>query len=136
MRPRLAINRTVAPGLPLPEFLALASGAGVEGVEIRDDVPGCELADGTPVAEIRARIEDAGLAVASINALQRFNDWTGEREDEAAALAARVCSRRVGVGADGLLALDDGTDGADFRMRYRNADGSRATMCGNGRFFG
>ena len=99
MRPRLAINRTVAPGLTLPEFLALASGAGVEGVEIRDDVPGCELADGTPVAEIRARIEDAGLAVASINALHRFNDWTREREDEAAALAARARD----LGAPGIV---------------------------------
>ena len=52
---------------------------------------------------------------------------------ELAALAARVCPRRVGVGADGLLALDaPDAPGADFRMRYRNADGSPATMCGNG----
>ena len=60
------------------------------------------------------------------NRFLRFSD------DELAALAARVCPRRIGVGADGLLALDDGADGADFRMRYRNADGSLATMCGNG----
>lgn len=62
------------------------------------------------------------------NRFLRFSD------DELAALAARFCPRRVGVGADGLLALDDpeaGSD-ADFRMRYRNADGSLATMCGNG----
>ncbi|HEX9951307.1 MAG TPA: diaminopimelate epimerase [Rubricoccaceae bacterium] len=62
------------------------------------------------------------------NRFLRFSDA------ELAALAARVCPRRVGVGADGLLALDDpeGGSGADFRMRYRNADGSLATMCGNG----
>ena len=65
------------------------------------------------------------------NRFLRFSD------DELAALAARVCPRRVGVGADGLLALDDpdagsSPPGADFRMRYRNADGSLATMCGNG----
>ena len=62
--------------------------------------------------------------------------------DELADLARRVCPRRTGVGADGLLALDppdgdpdDGDDadgGTDFRMRYRNADGSLGTMCGNG----
>lgn len=52
-------------------------------------------------------------------------------EAELEALARRVCPRRTGVGADGLLALDE-ADGADFRMRYRNADGSLATMCGNG----
>ena len=59
--------------------------------------------------------------------------------DELEAIARRVCPRRTAVGADGLLALDppDGVpeasgDGADFRMRYRNADGSLGTMCGNG----
>ncbi len=52
--------------------------------------------------------------------------------DELAEMARRVCPRRTGVGADGLLALED-TDGeAHFRMRYRNADGSLGTMCGNG----
>ena len=66
------------------------------------------------------------------NRFLRFSDA------ELGALAARVCPRRVGVGADGLLALDaaddaaDDAGGADFRMRYRNADGSLATMCGNG----
>ena len=59
------------------------------------------------------------------NRFLRFSD------DELAALAARVCPRRTGVGADGLLALDAAA-AADLRMRYRNADGSLATMCGNG----
>ncbi|PSQ83367.1 MAG: diaminopimelate epimerase [Bacteroidetes bacterium QH_2_63_10] len=49
------------------------------------------------------------------------------------ACAAEWCPRRYGVGADGLLALDDSqTPTADYRMHYVNADGSRATMCGNG----
>lgn len=47
--------------------------------------------------------------------------------------AARWCPRRFGVGADGLLALDrPESSAADYRMHYVNADGSRATMCGNG----
>lgn len=52
---------------------------------------------------------------------------------ELANFAATWCPRRYGVGADGLLALDrpDGS-GADYRMYYVNADGSWATMCGNG----
>ncbi|MBE2186503.1 MAG: diaminopimelate epimerase [Rhodothermales bacterium] len=53
-------------------------------------------------------------------------------EDQLGRLAAWLCPRRTAVGADGLLALDPGDDDADFRMRYRNADGSRGTMCGNG----
>ncbi|MEO0556931.1 MAG: diaminopimelate epimerase [Bacteroidota bacterium] len=51
--------------------------------------------------------------------------------DELATLAERFCPRRTGIGADGLLALEDDPE-ADFRMRYRNADGSLGTMCGNG----
>lgn len=51
--------------------------------------------------------------------------------EELSALAAEWCPRRVGVGADGLLALES-ADEADYRMRYVNADGSPATMCGNG----
>ncbi|WP_263786423.1 diaminopimelate epimerase [Salinibacter grassmerensis] len=53
--------------------------------------------------------------------------------DELSACAAAWCPRRYGVGADGLLALDaPETSTADYRMHYVNADGSRATMCGNG----
>jgi diaminopimelate epimerase len=36
------------------------------------------------------------------------------------------------VGADGILLLEKGSDGADFRMRYYNRDGGEAEMCGNG----
>ncbi len=43
----------------------------------------------------------------------------------------RLCDRRFGVGADGLMTLDAG-GAADFRMRYYNADGYEGTMCGNG----
>jgi diaminopimelate epimerase len=54
-------------------------------------------------------------------------------EAELAALARRYCPRRFGVGADGILALNEpATQGAHFRMRYFNADGSLGTMCGNG----
>ncbi len=47
------------------------------------------------------------------------------------ALASRMCDRFNGVGADGLLLLDD-SQKSDYRMRIINADGSEAEMCGNG----
>ncbi len=45
---------------------------------------------------------------------------------------ARLCDRHRGVGSDGLLAVEPAQNGADFRMRYYNADGGEAEMCGNG----
>ena len=42
----------------------------------------------------------------------------------------RICERRTGVGADGVVLLAP-ESGAAFRMIYVNADGSRASMCGN-----
>lgn len=45
---------------------------------------------------------------------------------------ARICDRHRGVGADGVLLLEPAGNGADFRMRYYNADGGEAEMCGNG----
>src|ERR1700722_2039983 len=45
---------------------------------------------------------------------------------------ARLCDRHRGVGADGLLLVEPAANGADFRMRYYNADGGEAEMCGNG----
>ena len=45
------------------------------------------------------------------------------------ALVERLCDRRKGVGADGVLVI---TAGDPVAMDYWNADGSAAEMCGNG----
>ncbi len=49
-----------------------------------------------------------------------------------AALARRLCHRQQGIGADGLLVVEEPPGGADFRMRIFNPDGSEPTMCVNG----
>ncbi|SCE60671.1 diaminopimelate epimerase [Streptomyces sp. Termitarium-T10T-6] len=58
-----------------------------------------------------------------------------------AALVARLCDRRAGIGGDGLLHVVRSAahpearsmaETAEWFMDYRNADGSIAEMCGNG----
>jgi len=44
---------------------------------------------------------------------------------------AKVCRRKMSVGADGLILIEN-SDIADFRWRFFNSDGSTAEMCGNG----
>jgi len=46
-------------------------------------------------------------------------------------IASRLCSRTEGIGADGLIFIEQAKR-ADFKMRIFNPDGSEAEMCGNG----
>lgn len=43
----------------------------------------------------------------------------------------RLCNRRNGIGADGVITIEDSAD-HDFEMNYYNADGSFGSLCGNG----
>jgi len=69
------------------------------------------------------KIQGAGNDFVLVETRDGQRDWSR--------LAATLCDRHFGVGADGLLLLMPAED-SDFRMRVFNADGSEAEVCGNG----
>lgn len=94
-----AMNRTCAPHYSLRDFIGLVTAAGVGAVEIRNDIPEQEFMDGTPPEAVLSALEAANLRVASVNALQRFNEWTREREAEAKSLMGYAAK----LGAPGVV---------------------------------
>ncbi|MCH9812109.1 diaminopimelate epimerase [bacterium] len=57
-------------------------------------------------------------------------EGSGYFDCEGSRFIERLCARHFGVGADGLLLLEN-SDRADVRMRIFNSDGKEASMCGN-----
>lgn len=60
-----------------------------------------------------------------------LDNRTGQYNDLTRKQVEKICHRRFGVGADGLMLLNQ-KEGYDFEMIYYNADGNPSTMCGNG----
>jgi diaminopimelate epimerase len=53
-------------------------------------------------------------------------------EERIPEIARRICTRKLSLGADGLLLVDAARHGGDIAVRVFNANGSESEMCGNG----
>ncbi|WP_028220455.1 TIM barrel protein [Paraburkholderia oxyphila] len=96
---QFSLNRMSAPKLKFPDYVALCQRLGIDAIEIRNDLPGVEITDGTPAGQIKEACERAGLTILSINALQRFEQFDATRREEALALAKYA----AGCGAKALV---------------------------------
>jgi 2-keto-myo-inositol isomerase len=72
-RKRFAVNRIIAPSLPLAKFYDLVFSVGLNTVELRNDLGGADPIDGMKPPEALALAKARGIEVATINALQKFN---------------------------------------------------------------
>jgi 2-keto-myo-inositol isomerase len=96
---QFSLNRMSAPRLAFARYVALCQRLGVDAIEIRNDLDGVEINDGTPATDLKALCSAAGLTILSINALQRFERFDTARANEALALAryAADCGARAVV---------------------------------------
>lgn len=106
-----ALNHMTAPAMPLNDFFSLAKSLGIAAVEIRNDLAGNAIIDGTPASEVKALAENNGLTIISINALQRFNEWNDDRVLQAQELIAYA--RDCGAKALVLVPVNDGSGKQD-----------------------
>ncbi|MDB6142735.1 MAG: xylose isomerase [Pseudomonas sp.] len=122
---RFALNRMVAPRLSLPAFIELAVTLKADAIEIRNDLKGVEIEDGTPPQKVHELCAAQGIRVLSINALYPFDVWNDERRAQAVKLAsyARDC------GAEALV-LCPLNDRADTRTAAERATGLRTALTG------
>ncbi|WP_122422569.1 TIM barrel protein [Pseudomonas viridiflava] len=120
---RFALNRMVAPRLSLVDFLDMAVSLGADAIEIRNDLKGIEIEDGTPPQVVREQCAAKGVRVLSINALYPFDVWNDERHAQVTKLAqyARDC------GAEGLV-LCPLNDRADPRNAAQRASALRTAL--------
>ena len=87
---RFAPNRMAVPRTTFADFAAMARRLGIDAIEIRNDLPGVEIRDGMPASDVGAIAKAHGLVIRSINALQRFEQFTPERQAEAIAAAGKA----------------------------------------------
>jgi 2-keto-myo-inositol isomerase len=113
---RFAINRICSARMPLVAFAAMAQRLGIEAIELRNDLPGVEMRDGSSPRDVAAIASDHGLRIRAINALQAFDQFTASRQMEASAMARYACE----AGAQALVLCPTNTrhDNRDPRQRH------------------
>ena len=113
----IGLNHRVAPTASLTDFFELAVALGVTDVEIRNELPGVAISDGTSPETVRREAEARGLNILSINALYPFNIWTTERAEQ----AARLIDYAAACGAKGIVMcpFNDASYKADTPERLR-----------------
>lgn len=125
MSPEFALNHMTAPQLSLADFFHLAAGLHAPRVEIRNDISGNAILDGTSATEVKRLAAENDVSIISINALQKFNHWSADRATEAETLAA-YCAE---AGSSALVLVADNTGHSiESNTRIENATESLVAL--------
>jgi 2-keto-myo-inositol isomerase len=125
LQPTFALNHIATPRLPIGAFFELARSLGMSEVEIRNDLPGVAIADGTAPEAVRQEAQAHGVRIVTINALYPFDVWNAERVTQADILAGYASA--AGVQALVLCPLNSVEDS---RSEEERAADLRAALAG------
>ena len=117
-RRQFAINRMLCPRIEVADFLQLAADAGLEQVELRNDLPEWGEIDQLGAEQFLRLAERLGVRVVTINAVQKFN--SPAHRESATAESARLIAlaRAIGCGAVVLCPNNDPADDRTASQAY------------------
>jgi 2-keto-myo-inositol isomerase len=121
---QFSLNHMVAPKLGYHAFFELAVRLGVNAVEIRNDIPTALM--GNKNAKMIGKLAtEMGITIINVNALQRWNQWSKAKSDEAKKLAEYTAL----TGAKNLILVP--TNDKKFRpQQEERLDGLRVALTG------
>ncbi len=119
---QIGLNRMVAPGMGLQDFIDLSGRAGAVGIELRNDLPGKDLTDGLDGDRLGELLAAQGLVVLSINAVQHFNLPEAHADARKELQRLIATGRRLGGPPIVLCPHNDTSDTRDDRAKRKDTE--------------
>jgi len=101
-----ALNQIIFPDLPFKDFLTFSKRLNIKAIEIRNDIKTNLIKENDPI-QIKSICENNDINILSINALQKFNIWNKDRENELISLCKYA--DKANINAIVLVPLNDGS---------------------------
>ena len=101
-----ALNQIIFPDLPFKDFLTFSKRLNVKAIEIRNDIETNLIKENEPI-KVKSICEDNDIIILSINALQKFNIWNKDRENEFISLCKYA--DKANINAIVLVPVNDGS---------------------------
>ena len=107
---RFSLNRIISPSLSIKDFIDLTADCGLKYIELRNDLGGGNIIDNLKPGEVKKMCNAAGIEIAAINAVQKFNLPSNFRKaEEEIKRTAELCAQ-IGCKAVILCPNNDTND--------------------------
>jgi len=129
---QFSLNRILCPSLSIREFLEMTAECGLNYIELRNDLGSGEIIDRHTPAEINSMCSDNGIAIAAINAIQKFNLPSNfEKAEEEIKRTADLC---VSINCKAII-LCPNNDKNDKRTASQFTEDTAAALSRYSRIF-